>query len=103
MKFVQCPVDVGELVLVRLCRDQRASLRAEGLRLTRALIAAAASPPAKVSGGVFLFILVCVCVCFHRVWFLPFDATHKWVVCAVRFLCVSVTTLKDVGLRFGIR
>ena len=47
MKFAQCPTDVSELEMVRQCRDQRAKLRAEGLRLTRALVAAAASPPAK--------------------------------------------------------
>lgn len=51
MQFVQCSADVGELERVRQCRDQRASLRAEGLRLTRALVAAAASPPAKVMIG----------------------------------------------------
>lgn len=49
MKFVQCPASVYELELVRQCRDQRASLRAEGLRLTGALVEAAASPPAKVN------------------------------------------------------
>lgn len=48
MKFAQCPTDVSQLEMVRQCRDQRAKLRAEGLRLTRALVAAAASPPAKV-------------------------------------------------------
>lgn len=48
MKFVQSDTHVSELELVRQCRDQRASLRAEGLRLTRALVTAAASPPAKV-------------------------------------------------------
>lgn len=47
MKFTQCATDVSELESVRQCRDQRAKLRAEGLRLTRALVAAAASPPAK--------------------------------------------------------
>ncbi|CAM9143892.1 unnamed protein product [Scytosiphon promiscuus] len=47
MKFAQCPADVGELEKVRQRRDQRAKLRAEGLRLTRDLVAAAASPPAK--------------------------------------------------------
>eukprot|EP00752_Nemacystus_decipiens_P002251 g2132.t2 len=47
MRFAQCPTDVSELEMVRQCRDQRAKLRAEGLRLTRALVAAAASPPAK--------------------------------------------------------
>lgn len=49
MKFVQCPAHVSELESVRQCRDERASLRAEGLRLTRALVAAAASQPAKVN------------------------------------------------------
>lgn len=48
MKFVQCPADVSELELIRHSRDQRASLRAKGLQVTRALIAAAASPPSKV-------------------------------------------------------
>ena len=48
MRFVQCSADVGELERVRQCRDQRASLRAEGLRLIRVLVTAAASPPAKV-------------------------------------------------------
>lgn len=51
MQFVQCSADVRELERVRQCRDQRASLRAEGLRLTRALVTAAASPPAKVMIG----------------------------------------------------
>lgn len=49
MKFVQCPAHVFELESVRQCRDERASQRTEGLRLTRALVAAAASSPAKVS------------------------------------------------------
>lgn len=52
MKFAQCPADVGELEIVRQRRDQRAKLRAEGLRLTRTLVAAAASPPAKVTSTV---------------------------------------------------
>lgn len=49
MKFAQCPADVSQLEMVRQCRDQRAKLRAEGLRLIRALVEAAASPPAKVT------------------------------------------------------
>lgn len=48
MKFLQSSTDVAELEHIRHARDQRASLRAEGLRLTRALVAAAASPPSKV-------------------------------------------------------
>lgn len=48
MEFVQCNAGVGELVQVRQRRDERASLRAEGFKLTRALLAAASSPPAKV-------------------------------------------------------
>lgn len=50
MQFVQSSVDVAELERVRQYRDKRASLRAEGLRLVRALVTAAASPPAKVIG-----------------------------------------------------
>lgn len=60
MKFAQCPTDVSELEVVRQRRDQRAKLRAEGLRLTRTLVAAAASPPAKVIAKPaqhFLFLL----------------------------------------------
>lgn len=51
MKFAQCPADVSQLEMVRQCRDQRAKLRAEGLQLTRALVDAAASPPAKVTAA----------------------------------------------------
>lgn len=54
MKFAQCPADVSQLEMVRQCRDQRAKLRAEGLKLTRALVEAAASPPAKVSAALSL-------------------------------------------------
>ena len=59
MEFVQCNADVKELVQVRQHRDERASLRAEGLKLTRALVAAAASAPAKV----LVWVCICICVC----------------------------------------
>lgn len=62
MRFVQSPAEVHELKFVRRCRDQRSQRRAEGLRLTRALVAAAASRPAKVMISLHLRLL---CVVAH--------------------------------------
>lgn len=82
MQFVQCSADVGELERVRQCRDRRASLRAEGLRLIRTLVTAAASPPAKVTGQSYLFasaLFVVVCLwmfCHTSIVFLKRESSE---------------------------